>query len=48
VKLYKNCSNYIPGVKIGLAPGVIDFPYTFIYIEKFLKSFFSELTNAGG
>jgi hypothetical protein len=25
--VYQDCSNKSPGVKIGPAPGVIDFPY---------------------
>ena len=42
VELYKDCSNYFPGVKIGPAPGVTSF-YIDLY-RKSLKIFFSQTT----
>jgi hypothetical protein len=38
--VYQVCSNKSPGVKIGPAPGVIDFPY--MHIVKTLKSSLKE------
>jgi hypothetical protein len=35
VALYKDCSNYSPGVKIGPGPGAIGF--SFMYIVKTLQ-----------
>jgi hypothetical protein len=40
VNLYQDCSNFSPGVKIGLAPGVIDFHY--VHIVKNQKILLSE------
>jgi hypothetical protein len=44
VDVYQVFTNKIPGVKIGPAPGVIDFPY--MYVVKNLNNLFCENQKA--